>query len=370
MTTTTTRNKTWSWTDEVLPFVAMLLITCLDMSVLTIVKAAMNGGMNSFVYIVYHDALGTLILFPFFIIHTLRNVGRPPLTFRILFRFFVLGLLGLCLFQVLVYIGIGYSSPTMASAIANLTPGNTFLIAVAFGMEKIDIKSSSSRAKLFGTIVAITGAMVFTFYKGPEIFNMISSSDYSPNHRLLFSQASDWIFGGLILVIGGIVGSIWNVLQSSTSREYPDQVTIIFFFCLFGTIQCVVLSLFLVKNPTDWVLPPGIAIFAVVFGGVFSTAFRSSAVIWCLKKKGPVFVAMFNPLSIVIASTMGVIFLGDSLHLGSAIGAVIVAGGFYTVMWGQAKQKKMETNILDGADEPGSSNPTTPLLSSVNESKC
>lgn len=92
--------------------------------------------------------------------------------------------------------------------------------------------------------------------------------------------------------------------------------------------------------------------------------------IWCLKKKGPVFVAMFNPLSIVIASTMGVIFLGDSLHLGSAIGAVIVAGGFYTVMWGQAKQKKMETNILDGADEPGSSNPTTPLLSSVNESKC
>lgn len=72
MTTTTTRNKTWSWTDEVLPFVAMLLITCLDMSVLTIVKAAMNGGMNSFVYIVYHDALGTLILFPFFIIHTFR----------------------------------------------------------------------------------------------------------------------------------------------------------------------------------------------------------------------------------------------------------------------------------------------------------
>ncbi|KAI3503414.1 hypothetical protein L1887_31855 [Cichorium endivia] len=364
---TTTRSKTWSWIEEVVPFVAMLMITCLDMSVLTIVKAAMNGGMNSFVYIVYHNALGTLVLFPYFIFHIFRSVERPPLTFHILLRFFILGLLGLCLFQVLVYIGIGYSSPTMASAIANLTPGNTFLIAVAFRMEKINIRSSSSVAKLLGTIIAISGAMVFTFYKGPEILNTINSLN-SKNH-LLSSQTSDWVFGGMILVIGGLVGAIWNVLQSATSREYTDQVTVVFFYCLFGTIQCVVLSLFLVKNPNDWILQPGLAMIAVVFGAVFSSVFRSSVVIWCLKKKGPVFVAMFNPLSIVIASTMGVTFLGDSLHLGSAIGAVIVAGGFYTVMWGQVKEKKMEMD-LDGPDQPGSSDQTTPLLSSVNESKC
>ena len=69
---TMTKSKTWSWMEDVLPFVAMLMITCLDMSVLTIVKAAMNGGMSSIVYVVYHDALGTLILLPFFIIHIVR----------------------------------------------------------------------------------------------------------------------------------------------------------------------------------------------------------------------------------------------------------------------------------------------------------
>ncbi|CAI9277056.1 unnamed protein product [Lactuca saligna] len=296
-----------------------------------------------------------------------RNIRRPPLTFHIVFRFFILGLLGLCLFQVLVYVGLGYSSPTLASAIGNLAPGNTFLLAVVFRMEKIDIRSSSSLAKLFGTIVAISGAMVFTLYKGPEIFHTNSSSN-SHNH-LLLSQASDWVFGGLILVMAGIVAAIWKVLQSTTSREYPDQVTVVFFYCLFGTIQCILLSLFLVENPSDWVMQPGIAMVAVVLGAVFNTAFRSSAVIWCLKKKGPVFVAMFTPLSIVIATIMGVTFLGDSLYLGSAIGAMIVAGGFYTVMWGQAKQKERETD-LEGADELGSSNPTTPLLSSGGESKC
>nr|KAJ0218356.1 hypothetical protein LSAT_V11C300141240 [Lactuca sativa] len=89
-----TRSKMLLWTKEVLPYVIMLMVEFLDMSILTIVKAAMNGGMNKFVYIVYHDALGTLILLPFFIIHIFRNTGRPRLTFHILFRFFILGLLG------------------------------------------------------------------------------------------------------------------------------------------------------------------------------------------------------------------------------------------------------------------------------------
>ncbi|XP_071704058.1 WAT1-related protein At5g40240-like, partial [Rutidosis leptorrhynchoides] len=333
--------------DDVMPFVVMLMITCLDMSVLTIVKAAMNGGMNKFimtsiVYIVYHDALGTLILLPFLILHIYRNVV-PQLTSRLLFRFFILGLLGIFLYQVLAYQGIYYSSPIMASAISNLMPANTFLIALIFSMEKIDIRSSSSLAKLLGTIVAISGAMVFTFYQGPEIFKTIQSNPDSPN-RLVLSQSSDWVFGGLILVIGGIVGALWNVLQTATAREYPDQRTMVFLFCLFGTIQCIVISPFLERDPSAWVLQPGIGMIAVVFGAVFSVAFRSTAITWCLPKKGPVFVAMFSPLSIVIAVIMGVTFLGDSLHLGSAIGATIVAAGFYTVMWGQAKPRKRRTS--------------------------
>lgn len=37
---------------------------------------------------------------------------------------------------------------------------------------------------------------------------------------------------------------------------------------------------------------------------------------WALRLKGPVYVAMFTPLSIVIAVAMGVMFLGDTLHIG------------------------------------------------------
>lgn len=37
---------------------------------------------------------------------------------------------------------------------------------------------------------------------------------------------------------------------------------------------------------------------------------------WCIRRKGPLFVAMFHPLGIVIAAALGIIFLGDIFYLG------------------------------------------------------
>ncbi|PNX79700.1 auxin-induced protein 5ng4-like, partial [Trifolium pratense] len=61
---------------------------------------------------------------------------------------------------------------------------------------------------------------------------------------------------------------------------------------------------------------------------------------WAIHLKGPVYVTLFKPLSIVIAVVMGILFLGDTLHVGSIIGATIISIGFYTVMWGKATEEK------------------------------
>ncbi|XP_076896956.1 WAT1-related protein At5g40240-like [Bidens hawaiensis] len=366
--------RTGSWMDDVVPFVVMLMITSLDMAVLTIVKSAMNDGMDGIIYIIYRNSLGTLILLPFFILHILRNVDRPPLTIRILFRFFILGLLGICLFELLSNLGVSYSSPTMASAISNLSPGVTFLIAVFFRMEKLDIRSSNSIAKLLGTIMAISGAMVFIFYQGPKIFQRVGSSS-SPD-QLALTQPSEWILGGLLIITGGFFGCIWSVLQTATTREYPDHQTIVFFYCLFGIIQCIALSPFLVQNRSAWVLQHGHGVIVIVLGAVYSVVCRINALTWCLEKKGPVFVATFSPLSIVISVIMGIIFLDDSLYLGSIIGATAIAAGFYMVIWGQAKEKNKISRLRDGdldvLDESAGSSAkqTVPLISSRNETEC
>ncbi|KAL2552405.1 WAT1-related protein [Forsythia ovata] len=81
-----------------------------------------------------------------------------------------------------------------------------------------------------------------------------------------------------------------------------------------------------------------------------------------LHLKGPVYVAMFKPLSIAIAAAMGVIILGDTLYLGSIIGATIIAIGFYTVMWGKTKEELVEFDEI--SDLESSATQKHPLLQS------
>lgn len=52
---------------------------------------------------------------------------------------------------------------------------------------------------------------------------------------------------------------------------------------------------------------------------IFLMSIRNVVAAWACRKKGPVFVAMFNPLGLVIALGMGVIFLGDTLYMGRYI---------------------------------------------------
>ncbi|KAK3033559.1 LOW QUALITY PROTEIN: hypothetical protein RJ639_032407 [Escallonia herrerae] len=339
--------------QDSLPFAAMVIVECGEIGTITLGKAAMNSGMSNLVYVVYYNTLGTLMLLPFFIIHTHRN-NRPPLTFSLLGRFFVLGLLGICV--VCSYAGINYSSPTLAAAMGNLIPAFTFLLAIFFRMERLNLRRSTSQAKSLGTILAILGAFVMTLYKGPPI--RIYMHLNSPNQLVLLQQ-SNWVLGGIFLAITCVCSSAWSIFQTATVKEYPDQMTVIFFFCCFGTIQCAILTLIVERNPGVWVLHPGIETIAIVFAAIFASVFCISVVTWCLCKKGPVYVAMFKPIGMVIAVIMGNSFLGDTLHLGSVIGAVIIALGFYTVMWGKAKEKNMVEDTVCGLE---SSTENTPLL--------
>ncbi|KAF5961727.1 hypothetical protein HYC85_002936 [Camellia sinensis] len=136
----------------------------------------------------------------------------------------------ICLFT-----GINYSSPTLAAALGNLFPAFTFLLAVLFRMEKFDLRKPSRQAKSLGTIVAVLGAFVMTLYKGAPLLVAILPSNLP--HRLLLSQEQpNWVLGGLFLGISCLSSSIWNIVQTATIKEYPDEITVVFFYCFFGTI--------------------------------------------------------------------------------------------------------------------------------------
>ncbi|KAA8548068.1 hypothetical protein F0562_004671 [Nyssa sinensis] len=290
--------------SEVLPFTAMIMVECVNVGLSTLFKAATLKGMSYCVFIVYSYAISALVLIPLaFIFH--RKSSLPPFDVSLLGRIFLLALLGFSA-QMLGYKGIDYGSPTLGSAMSNLTPACTFVLAIIFRMENLALRSSSTQAKIIGTVILISGAFVVILYKGPAIITNLSPVS-SLDQPLAGSSQSTWAIGGLLLAADYVLISIWFIFQ-----------------------------------------------------GVVGSAFGTVVHTWGLKLKGPVYVSLFRPLSIAIAAVMGVIFLGEALYLGSVIGAIIISAGFYVVMWGKANEEMKEENGVCSVESPFAQN--APLL--------
>lgn len=108
---------------------------------------------------------------------------------------------------------------------------NYFLLCLINSMinrlEKLDIRSSRSQAKLVGTLVSISGALVVTLYKGPSIW---SSSHSLPLHHRQQSppnslKAENWVLGALFLATACLSASIWNIIQVK-SKKHTKKIII------------------------------------------------------------------------------------------------------------------------------------------------
>ncbi|KAM1015182.1 hypothetical protein ACFX1T_044894 [Malus domestica] len=330
-----------------LPVVAMVTVEFTDVGVTTVSKAAMSRGMSSYVFVVYSNALAAIFLLPCFI---LQKKPATSLPLSLLCGLFLLGLIGSSSL-ILAYNGINYSSPTVSSAMGNLIPIFTFALAVIFRIEKPDLRKSSTRAKLLGTIVSVSGAFIVILYKGSAIlkFQGLSPPNFSYQHFV--SQPTNWVFGGFLLALSCLLAAIWNIVQAPIVNNFPSKETIVFLYIFFVTIQTTIYSLIVERNPNSWVLRPDIEMIAIVCSAMFGSVFRTAVHVWCLQQNGPIFVTMFRPLGVAIAAAMVVIFLGESLHLGSVIGSIIIAIGFYAMIWGQIKEHKiaMENEVHSSA---------------------
>ncbi|KAI3409377.1 XPGI domain-containing protein [Psidium guajava] len=115
---------------DVLPFSAMVSMECMNVGLNTLYKAATLRGMSYHVFIVYAYAIAALVLLPAAFISR-KSRTLPPLSRPVLAKIGLLGLIGSSS-QILGYTGINFSSPTLASAISNLTPAFTFILAILF----------------------------------------------------------------------------------------------------------------------------------------------------------------------------------------------------------------------------------------------
>lgn len=187
-------------------------------------------------------------------------------------------------------------------------------------------------------MVSIAGAFVATLYEGPPLFNKLAP--FHTHQLSLLGEDMKWILGGSFLAVDSVMASSWVIIQAIILRKYPAELIVVFFYCFFVTIQSGIVTLVVERDLSVWSLEPTVRLLAVLYSAIFGSALQVGLCSWCLRRKGPVFVCMFKPLGIAIAAVAGVVFLGDTLYLGSLLGMIIIVLGFYSVMWGKAKEEK------------------------------
>ncbi|WJX65436.1 hypothetical protein P8452_50099 [Trifolium repens] len=156
--------------------------------------------------------------------------------------------------------GISYSSPTLSSAIGNLIPAFTFMLAVICRMEKIAIKTRSTQAKIWGSIISISGAFIVTFYKGKSIINISHNS----SNGILTSVDINWVIGGLLLTVSNILLTIWFIAQVKIMKEIADELSLVFFHNIFATILALCVGLLAETNSSLWNIRLDISLISIV----------------------------------------------------------------------------------------------------------
>ncbi|MBA0840966.1 hypothetical protein Goarm_003501, partial [Gossypium armourianum] len=146
-----------------------------------------------------------------------------------------------------------YSSPTLASAISNLEPAFTFILAVLFRLERVALRSSSSQAKIIGTIASISGALLVVLYKGPKVLVQWPLESSEPN----------WVISGILLATAYLLFSIWYIVQTQVLEIYPARLIVALFYNLCGAIISVPVPLITQPKLSSWILRPSVAVIAV-----------------------------------------------------------------------------------------------------------
>lgn len=307
-----------------------------------ITKVSLNRGMSHYVLVVYRHAFATAVIAPFAIF--LERKARPKITFPIFMQIFILGLLGPVIDQNFYYAGLKYTSPTFSCAMSNMLPAMTFIMAVIFRMEKIDVKKVIYQAKIVGTIVTVGGAMLMTLYKGP-IVELVWSKHVHPRKSYITDTTGttdkDWFKGSIFLIIATFAWASLFILQKAALKHYEKhQLTLTSLVCFMGTIQAIAVTFVMEHKPSVWSIGWDMNLLAAAYAGIVTSSISYYVQGLVMKTKGPVFATAFSPLMMIIVAIMGSFILAEKIFLGGVVGSVLIIAGLYSVLWGKYREEK------------------------------
>ncbi|CAN6455337.1 unnamed protein product [Victoria cruziana] len=299
-------SATKSFKPHILMALAQLAYTFLYI----VTQNSFSHGLNPHVYVTYRNFVSFFVMLPF--AYCLERKTRPKLTIALCFELFVLSLLGTSLSLNMYFASLRYTSPTFVASMVNTIASLTFIIAVVTRMERLDIKSKRGAAKVVGTVGSLGGALMMSLYKGPAIrrpWGAVLSIPGTTVHE-------DWVKGSILTIASCFAWAVWYVMQASTLKRYPAQLSLTTWMSLLGGAQSAVFTAVMEQKPQAWIIGFDFNFWTIIYAGIVISGVVIFIQLWCTEQKGPVFVTMFNPISTILVAVIGYALLGQVLYTG------------------------------------------------------
>ncbi|KAG5525033.1 hypothetical protein RHGRI_031651 [Rhododendron griersonianum] len=213
----------------------------------------------------------------------------------------------------------------------------------SFWLEKVNFKQKHSLAKVIGTAITLTGAMLMTLYKGPIVDILWYSKASSHQNTSISSADQHWVTGTIMLLSCTCGWSGFFILQSITLKQYPAELSLTALICFMGMVEGAIAALIMERDMSAWAIGFDSRLLAAVYSGVVCSGIAYYVQGVVNKVRGPVFVTAFSPLCMIITAVLGAIVLAEKIHLGSLLGAIIIVLGLYFVVWGKSKDQEALT---------------------------
>jgi drug/metabolite transporter (DMT)-like permease len=233
---------------------------------------------------------------------------------RDLWTFFYLGFFGVVVNQMCFAIGLNHTSVSHGAVIVGMAPVYTLALAVIFRIEK------ASLHKLIGIALAFAGIAVLAGENG-------------------MTKRSASLEGDAIMMAGAIGFAVYSVLGKRVASRY-DALTMTAFNHFTGALVVLPVVLYQAHSlliDERWRRVPWQSWTSVIYMAVFSSAVAYVLYFWLLKYLHASQLAAFTYLLPVVATILGIVWLGERGSLMEIVGGALALAGVYWIQPRSAK---------------------------------
>src|SRR4051795_5790718 len=232
----------------------------------------------------------------------------------------LLGGLGVLANQVLFITGLQSPPAPNAGILMPSVPVFAAGAAALMGIERIPLNRS------IGILLSVAGALVLV-------------------NPFRFTAGRSGALGNGLILTNGLCYALFLVLQRPVLTRIPWRtVTAAAFF--FGGLGVLAVSLpaLLAFDPARVGTGAWLGVAYII---VFPTIFAYAASTWAVRRSSPALVAAYNTLQPLVASSLGVAFLGESFGWAEGVGFALIAAGLWQVSKGAGTRTSTDLTRTD-----------------------